>query len=156
MCSVSERTSEEMGVNDPWAPGLRGIAGEVSLRRAQEVVPFLDGLVAALAGLGYSSRDCAAARLALEEAVVNGLRHGNGGDAAKRVRVRYHLRRDALLAEVEDEGPGFDPGRVPDPTLPENLGRPCGRGLLLMRHSMTWVRFSGRGNRVTLCKYRSA
>ena len=59
-------------------------------------------------------------------------------------------------AEVEDEGPGFDPGRVPDPTLPENPDRPGGRGLPLMRHFMTWVRFSRPGNRVTLCKYRSA
>jgi serine/threonine-protein kinase RsbW len=128
---------------------------DVSLRRADEVVPFLDGLIAALTDLGYPSHDCAGIRLALEEAVVNGLRHGNGGDPAKCVRVRWRLWPEALLAEVEDEGPGFDPGRVPDPTLPENLGRPGGRGLLLMRHFMTWVRFSRRGNRVTLCKYRS-
>ena len=119
----------------------------MNLRRAAEVVPFLDGLVAALTGVGYPSHDCAGVRLALEEAVVNGLRHGNGGDPARRVWVRYHLRPDALLAEVEDEGPGFDPGRVPDPTLPENRTRPGGRGLLLMRHFMSWVRFSGRGRR---------
>ena len=156
MCSTGERTSERPVSAGPGAPCRGGYAGEVSLRRAAEVVPFLDGLVAALAGLGYPSRDCAAVRLALEEAVVNGLRHGNGGDPTKRVRVRCLLWPDALLAEVEDEGPGFDPGRVPDPTLPENLDRPGGRGLLLMRHYMTWVRFSGRGNCVTLCKDRSA
>jgi serine/threonine-protein kinase RsbW len=156
MCSNSQRTSEETDVKDPWALGCGDYVGGVSLHRAAEVAPFLDELVAALADLGYSSRDCAGVRLALEEAVVNGLRHGNGGDPARRVRVRYHLRPDALRAEVEDEGPGFDPGRVPDPTLPENLARPGGRGLLLMRHYMTWVRFSRRGNRVTLCKYRSA
>jgi serine/threonine-protein kinase RsbW len=145
-----------MDVKDPWALGSGDYLGEVTLRRAAEVVPFLDALVEALAGLGYSCHDCAGTRLALEEAVVNGLRHGNGGDPARRVCVRYHVRPDALLAEVEDEGPGFDPSRVPDPTLPENLGRPCGRGLLLMRHYMTWVRFSKHGNRVTLCKHRSA
>ena len=156
MCSPAERMSEEMEVKGPWPLGFGGYVGEVSLRRAADVVPFLDALVEALAGLGYPSRDCAGVRLALEEAVVNGLRHGNGGDPARRVWVRYHVRPDALLVEVEDEGPGFDPGQVPDPTLSENLARPCGRGLLLMRHYMTWVRFSGRGNRVTLCKYRSA
>jgi serine/threonine-protein kinase RsbW len=148
--------SEETDVKDPPAPGMRGHVGEVSLRRSAEVVPFLDGLVAVLTGLGYPAHDCAGVRLALEEAVVNGLRHGNGGDPARRVWVRYHLAPDALLAEVEDEGPGFDPGRVPDPTLSENLERPSGRGLLLMRHFMSWVRFSRPGNRVTLCKYRSA
>jgi serine/threonine-protein kinase RsbW len=145
-----------MDVKGPWALGFGDYVGEVSLRRAAEVAPFLDDLAAALAGLGYSSHDCAGARLALEEAVVNGLRHGNGGDPTKCVRVRYHLGPDALRVEVEDAGPGFDPGRVPDPTLPENLVRPGGRGLLLMRHFMSWVRFSRRGNRVTLCKYRSA
>ena len=60
------------------------------------------------------------------------------------------------MIEVEDEGRGFDPSHVPDPTLPENLERPNGRGLLLMRRSMTWVRYTGRGNRVTLCKRRSS
>jgi serine/threonine-protein kinase RsbW len=156
MCSDSQRMSEGMEVKSPQTPGSGGHVGEVALRRPEDLTPFLDALVAALAGLGYSSRDCLGARLALEEAVVNGQRHGNRGDPARRVWVRYHVRPNTLLAEVEDEGPGFDPGKVPDPTLPENLDRPCGRGLLLMRHYMTWVRFSGRGNRVTLCKYRSA
>jgi serine/threonine-protein kinase RsbW len=94
-------------------------------------------------------------RLALEEAVVNGLRHGNQGDPSKCVRVLYRVAPEAVLAEVQDEGAGFDPARVPDPTLPENVDRPGGRGLVLMRHFMTWVEFSARGNRVTLCKRRS-
>jgi len=152
MCSAAERTSETVVATGPGAPGYAGRYGYASLRRAEEVVPFLDDLVAALADLGYPPRDSSGVRLALEEAVVNGLRHGNGGDPSKCVRVRYRLWPEALLAEVEDEGPGFDPDAVPDPTLPENLERPGGRGLLLMRHFMTWVRFHGRGNRVTLCK----
>jgi serine/threonine-protein kinase RsbW len=127
----------------------------VALRRAEEVAAAVEEVVAALAGRGYSPDDCADVRLALEEAVVNGLRHGNRGDPSKRVRVRYRVGPNTVLAEVEDEGPGFDPDGVPDPTLPENLGRPGGRGLLLMRHSMTWVCFSGRGSRVTLAKRRS-
>ena len=129
---------------------------EVRLRRAEEMIPILDDVVAALEGLGYSRRDSAGVRLALEEAILNGLRHGNQGDPDKHLWMRYRLGPQALVAEVEDEGPGFDPERVPDPTLPENLGRPCGRGLLLMRHYMTWVRFSRRGNRVILCKRPSA
>jgi serine/threonine-protein kinase RsbW len=95
-------------------------------------------------------------RLALEEAVVNGLRHGNGGDSSKRVRVRYRVDAETLLVEVKDEGAGFDADAVPDATLPENLDRPGGRGLLLMRHFMTWVRYHGCGNRVTLCKRPTA
>jgi serine/threonine-protein kinase RsbW len=60
-----------------------------------------------------------------------------------------------VLAEVEDEGPGFNPAVVPDPTLPENLEQTGGRGLLLMRHYMSWVHYSERGNHVTLGKCRS-
>jgi serine/threonine-protein kinase RsbW len=128
----------------------------VSLRRVEELGPLLDDVRTVLAALGYGSRDCLGVRLALEEAVVNALRHGNGGDPARRVRVRYCVGPAAVLAEVEDEGPGFDPSRLPDPTLPENRERPGGRGLLLMRHYMTCVRFWGRGNRVTLYKARQA
>jgi serine/threonine-protein kinase RsbW len=128
---------------------------DVSLHRAEEVVPLLDEVVATLAALGYSDRDCGGVRLALEEAIVNGLRHGNRWDPAKRVRVGYRAGPNTMLAVVEDEGPGFDPESVPDPTLAENLERPGGRGLLLMRHSMTWVCFPPPGNRVLLAKRRS-
>jgi serine/threonine-protein kinase RsbW len=135
---------------------LEALEQEVSLCRSEEVAPFLAGIASILANLGYSSRDRMGLELALEEAIVNGLRHGNDGDPSKRVRVNFRVTRQAVLFDVEDEGPGFDPNRVPDPTLPENLERPSGRGLLLMRTYTTWVRFSARGNRVTLYKCRSA
>jgi serine/threonine-protein kinase RsbW len=129
---------------------------EVSVSRPEDVATVLAGFVSALANLGYAQRDCMGLELALEEAIVNGLRHGNGGDPSKQVRVHYRVTRQAVLADVEDEGPGFDPNRVPDPTRPENLERPSGRGLLLIRHYTTWVGFSARGNRVTLYKCRTA
>ena len=80
---------------------------------------------------------------------------GHRGDGRKSVRVTYQVGPWQVLAEVEDQGPGFDPSRVPDPTAPENLDKPCGRGLFLMRHYMTWVYHSSRGNCVTLCRSRS-
>jgi len=138
------------------SPAFTGLLGEVHLGRAEELAPLLEAVAGALAALGYPPRDRLGVRLALEEAVVNGLRHGNRGDPAKLVRVRYLLGADDVLAEVEDEGPGFDPGGVADPTAAENRERTDGRGLLLMRHYMTWVRFSARGNRVTLYKQRPA
>jgi serine/threonine-protein kinase RsbW len=128
---------------------------DVSLHRTAEMTPLLDEVLTTLAGLGYSAHDCAGVRLALEEAIVNGLQHGNQGDPAKRVRVGYRVGPNTMLAVIEDEGPGFDPDKVPDPTLPENLDRPGGRGLLLMRHYMTWVCFPRPGNRVLLVKRRS-
>lgn len=135
--------------------GMDGGGGtERSLSRAAEVVPLLDQVEAAMIESGYPPRTCWEVRLVLEEAIVNGLKHGNGGDPSKEVRVRYLVRAEAVFAEVEDEGPGFDPSEVADPTDPENVQRPCGRGLLLMRHYATWLHYHGRGNRLSLCKYR--
>ena len=102
------------------------------------------------------ARDVAGIRLALEEAIVNGLRHGNKNDPSKRVYVSFLARPDDFVAEVKDEGTGFDLSQVPDPTLPENWTRPSGRGLLLMRHYMTAVHFSRRGSCVTMSKIRTA
>jgi serine/threonine-protein kinase RsbW len=135
--------------------GQEGTWREITLHRPEEVVRVLEDVVAVLPEWGYSERDRAGVRLALEEAIVNGLRHGNRGDTSKSVWVRYRVGPNAVLIDVEDEGPGFDPKAVADPTLVENRERPGGRGLLLMRHFMTWVQFSRRGNRVTMCKRRS-
>jgi anti-sigma regulatory factor (Ser/Thr protein kinase) len=55
---------------------------------------------------------------------------------------------------IRDDGPGFDPSSLPDPTDPANLDRPCGRGLLLMRTFMDNVIYNDRGNEVTLFKER--
>jgi serine/threonine-protein kinase RsbW len=128
---------------------------EQRLRAYADVEPTLTALVADLAAAGFSERDQFAIRLALDEALANGIRHGNRQDPAKTVTFRYRITPEALLAEVEDEGPGFDPDQVPDPLAPENLERASGRGLFLMRSYMTWVRHNERGNRVTLCKYRA-
>jgi serine/threonine-protein kinase RsbW len=91
-------------------------------------------------------------KLALEEALVNAVKHGNQMDRAKKVRIAYQLHADRFEILIGDDGPGFDPEDVPDPTAFENLERPCGRGLMLMRHYMTTVAFNERGNCVTMCK----
>jgi serine/threonine-protein kinase RsbW len=108
-----------------------------------------------MAAEGYPAKDLFAVRLVLTEALANAIRHGNRNDPAKEVRVCYHVSAERVLAEVEDQGAGFDPEQVPDPLAPENLGRPSGRGLLLMRFYTTWLRFNGRGNRLTFGKLRS-
>ena len=91
-----------------------------------------------------------AVRLALEEAVSNASRHGNSGDPKKKLELRYRVKPGEIVIEVEDEGRGFDPGVVPDPTAEENLEIPSGRGLMLMRAYMSEVSFNEEGNRVTL------
>lgn len=108
----------------------------------------------ALHGGKFSDHDIFSIRLAIEEALVNAIKHGNQMDRAKSVRVSYCVSGDRFDVEISDEGPGFDPCDVPDPTAPENLERPCGRGLLLMRHYMTEVAYHDRGRAVRMAKVR--
>ena len=93
-----------------------------------------------------------AVRLALEEAVVNAIRHGNKSDPNKRICVSYLVEDARIVISVEDEGSGFDLDSVPDPTAEENLEADHGRGILLMRVYMDEVVYNERGNRVTLTK----
>ena len=102
----------------------------------------------------FTEPELFAIRLAVEEALVNAIKHGNGSDPSKKVRIEYAVDSEQFRISIEDEGPGFDPATVPDPTDPEFLERPCGRGLMLMKHYMSFVEFSGRGNCVVMCKRR--
>jgi serine/threonine-protein kinase RsbW len=91
--------------------------------------------------------------LALREALVNAIIHGNRSDPKKRVIVSCFCQPGrGMLLVVEDEGSGFDPAKVPDPRGAECLLRTHGRGLFLMRQTMDHVRISHSGRRVTLLK----
>ena len=89
-------------------------------------------------------------RVGLTEALSNAILYGNGGDPQKRVRVELRVRSGEVRARVTDEGDGFDPDTVPDPRLPENIPRPDGRGIFLMRALMDEVHYNELGNSVTL------
>lgn len=102
----------------------------------------------------YAEKEIFAIRLAVEEALVNAIKHGNKLDKTKHVRISYLVRDEHFEIVVDDEGPGFDPGEVPDPTDPENIERCCGRGLMLMKHYMCEVDYNRRGNSVRMRKQR--
>jgi serine/threonine-protein kinase RsbW len=128
----------------------------LELHTIDEMRHALSSLVAELRSLGYSDKEQFGIRLSLEEAIVNAIRHGHRGDPSKRVQFRYRLDGQSFQAEVEDEGPGFNPNVLPDPLAPENLELPGGRGVFLMRHYMTFVRYNENGNCVSLHKARDA
>lgn len=117
---------------------------------------FLEAIPREMVNYGYSAKDLFRVHLALEEAIVNAYKHGHQGDWSKAVTVRYCVSADGLVAQVEDQGPGFDPHSVPDPLAPEYLERPSGRGLLLMRSYLSGVCHNEQGNCVCLCKHRSS
>lgn len=101
---------------------------------------------------GYGESCAFAIRLAMEEALYNAIRHGNRMDPAKAVEVKYDIDPQRAIITVTDQGEGFDPASVPDPTTDENLEKPSGRGIMLMRAYMDQVCFNNRGNQVRLVK----
>jgi len=92
-------------------------------------------------------------RLYVEEAVRNAITHGNNCDKALNVLVNYWFEGDDLVIEVEDEGKGFDPDKVPDPTVGENLMKGGGRGVYLIRKLVDKMELSDKGNKVKLTKH---
>jgi serine/threonine-protein kinase RsbW len=89
-------------------------------------------------------------RVCLTEALANAMLYGNCRDPRKRVRVEAHLTPVEIKVQVTDEGRGFDPASVMDPTLPDNRVRSGGRGIFLIRQLMDRVEFNERGNSITM------
>ena len=103
----------------------------------------------------YDSDGVFSVHLALEEAFVNAVKHGNKNDLAKKVKIEYSASSDKVEIVITDEGAGFDPSAVPDPRYGENLYKANGRGLLLMRSYMDVVEFNKKGNRVRMVRYKN-
>jgi serine/threonine-protein kinase RsbW len=104
----------------------------------------------------WPADDVFAVQLAVQEAVANAIRHGCGGDAAKRVvcSLRCDDTGEAVVV-VRDPGPGFDPGAVADPLAGANILKPSGRGIFLMRALMDDVQFADGGRELRMRKQRS-
>lgn len=84
------------------------------------------------------------------EAVTNAIVHGNKSDPAKQVRIKVFRDKHILQITVSDEGPGFDIDKIPDPTKPELIEQPDGRGIFLMRNLTDDLKFDKNGAEVTL------
>ena len=118
--------------------------------RREEIEAAESGALAAAEKAGFPPASIFALRLALEEAMTNAFRHGHEALPDEPIDLEWRIGPGRAEFVIEDRGPGFEPGAVPDPTLDENLERPSGRGIMLMRAYMTEVRFNERGNRVTM------
>jgi serine/threonine-protein kinase RsbW len=145
--------------NGTTPPGLNGECRSEGWQEQEvstdEVSPVIDRLVDGMVTAGYPDRDVFAVRLAVDEALSNAIQHAHRDDPSRAVRIGSLVETEQILLVIEDDGPGFDPESIPDPRAPENRERPGGRGVFLMRHYMTWVRYNERGNCVTLCRRRS-
>jgi len=104
---------------------------------------------------GYADDSIRKMKITLTELLVNAILHGNHKDFSKKVIMGHVIDKKKTVISIMDEGEGFDPSCVPDPTLPENLIKDCGRGLFIVRHYVDNVEFNKKGNRVTITKYHS-
>ncbi len=95
--------------------------------------------------------------MAVREAAVNAVLHGNAYNPAKRITVTFEANSDALIVRIADQGPGLDPSNLPDPLAPENILRGSGRGIFLIRAFMDEVHFRQLhpGTELTLIKHRT-
>lgn len=139
--------------------GNRKVAGssELELQIPSDtgsIAPAVDEIVGRIRRKGCLAGRESDLEVALFEALANAVIHGNQQQAEKRVRIscRHEARDKRLSIVIRDEGGGFDPERVPDPTAPENLASEHGRGILLMKTFMDEVRFEKGGTEVHLLK----
>ncbi len=105
--------------------------------------------------LKFSKDDIFAAHLGLEEAVINCVKHGNKSDPTKKITIEYHIEPDKAVVSMMDEGEGFKPDSIPDPTEGSNIYKTGGRGLFLIRSYMDKVNFNKKGNCICMTKYNS-
>lgn len=143
----------------PLAAGTRGLEAELTMNLPSDVALIEEAveLVARHLEAHFVDRrtirfNC---RVALSEALANAIVCGNEGDPAKHVAVRVQFGKTAIEMEVADEGPGFNPGNLPDPTDPARLSSPDGRGIFLIRRLMDEVRFNEKGNAICMILRRA-
>lgn len=91
--------------------------------------------------------------IAVTESVNNAIIHGNQSDKSKNVHLSLSLEDNQVKFTIEDEGPGFDYDNLPDPTAPENIEKPGGRGIFLMKNLCDEVSFADNGKKVELSFY---
>ncbi len=116
---------------------------ELSIESKIEFVDMVSSVVKNVSSkMGFEEDDINWIELAIHEAVINAITHGNKHSADKQVDVKFVLEPDALTVYVRDRGDGFDPNLLPDPTDADNLLKPSGRGIFYMRTFMDEVEHS--------------
>lgn len=117
-------------------------------------ISLVESVTKTMSERGWPEKDVFVVNLAMMEAVANAVEHGNQGLADKKYFVEGALSDKFFFCTVRDEGPGFDPDEVPDPTSGENLKRCSGRGLMLIRGFMNRLWFNPKGNVIYMEKAR--
>jgi serine/threonine-protein kinase RsbW len=116
---------------------------------------ILDYLIKRVEKVGVVNPETSNLFVALDEAFVNAVKHGNKFDANKLVRITADVSPEEARFTIEDEGDGFNVAEIPDPLDPQNLFKASGRGVLFIYNIMDEVKYNERGNRLTMVKKRA-
>lgn len=142
---------------DPGSP-----SSELAWRWDQKIdsqpdncAPVIEAVLLQLEKFHWDNRDTFGIHMAMEEAVMNAIKHGNKCAADKRVHIEIKIDERKFYSRITDEGDGFILADVPDPTLEENLEKTCGRGVMLIKNFVDNVTYNDKGNSVELEKEKS-
>lgn len=122
--------------------------------KCEEISQVINEVLDRLRESGWHENDSFAVHVALQESLSNAIKHGNRYDPMRRIFVSCRLTKQGIEISVRDEGTGFDPSKVPDPTLPENLHCLSGRGLKLITGFMDHVEFRDAGREIVMRRRR--
>ena len=137
------------------AEGIKGLHEHIAFELPSSLSLMhivLEYLVKRVEKLGVCKPEQSNLFVALDEAFVNAVKHGNKYDAHKLVRISADVSNAEAKFTIEDEGEGFDINSIPDPLDPENLFKASGRGVLFIYNIMDEVKYNKRGNRLTMTK----
>lgn len=104
----------------------------------------------------WSPKDTFGIHMAMEEAIMNAIHHGNKCANDKEVHVLIEIWNHQFVSRITDQGCGFNPHELPDPTSDENLEKSSGRGVMLMKSFVDEVVYNDKGNSVELRKLKSS
>jgi serine/threonine-protein kinase RsbW len=146
--SRRNRLKEELGfdMNDPVYIQVISYFEEID-RTSAVILRDMDEL-------GYPDESIRKMKVVLTELLANAIYHGNKKDYTKKITIGHVTTKENTKVSVMDEGEGFDINRLPDPTLPENLEKDCGRGVFIVRNYADAIATNDKGNRITICKNR--
>lgn len=121
----------------------------------RECVTLIRQMLAGLESFGWTQQDVFGIHMAIEEAVMNAIKHGNKEDSDKKVQVEIEIDVNNFYAKISDQGCGFCMEEVPDPTLEENLEKTSGRGVMLIKNFVDDCKYNEVGNSVELRKSKT-
>lgn len=122
-----------------------------------DICPEVIGpLLEALEEFRWNADDRFAIRMAVEEALMNAIKHGNESNPDKPVHIVLKFSDTQFYGKISDQGVGFDPDGICDPTAAENVDKPCGRGVMLIKNFVDTVSYNAAGNEVEMTKQRSS